>query len=142
MYQQLALLVAAFMAGMSFGSWLALRRPARHSLASIQLWVAATPLAAFGLLTAGGAVVPALALVSGGLGGYQFATASRHYFTNSRTGVGKLYALDLAGSCAGALLVSAYLIPVFGFLATSWLLALLNLVPAAAALGGRRTPAP
>jgi len=141
-YQQLALLVAAFMAGMSCGSWLALRRPTPPSLAPIQVGVAASPLVVFGLLGLGAAAAPVLALVCGALGGFQFATASRRYFTYSKTGAGKLYALDLAGSCAGALLVSAYVIPVFGFLRTAWLMALLNLFPALAARARRRTPVP
>ena len=139
-YQQLALLVAAFMAGMSCGSWLAVRRPAPPPLAPIQLLVAASPPVVFGLMTVGAAAAPLLALVCGALGGFQFATASRHYFTPSKTGSGKLYALDLAGSCAGALLVSAYVIPVFGFLRTSWLMVLVDLVPAIVAAVGRRTP--
>jgi len=141
-YQQLALLVAAFMAGMSCGSWLALRRTAPPALAPIQIAVAASPLAVFGLLGLGAAAAPLAALVCGALGGFQFAAATRRYPTASTTGGGRLYALDLAGSCAGALLVSAYVIPVFGFLKTCWLAALVNLFPAMAALARRRTPAP
>jgi predicted membrane-bound spermidine synthase len=43
---------------------------------------------------------------------------------------GTLYALDLLGGCAGALLLSTYLIPVFGFWKTDWLCAAINLMPA------------
>lgn len=96
-YQQLALLVAAFMAGMSCGGWLALRRSTPPRLAPVQLAVAVSPLAVFGLLGLGAAAAPALALVCGALGGFQFAAATRQYFRQG----GKLYALDLAGSCAG-----------------------------------------
>ena len=141
-YQQLALLVAAFMAGMSCGSWLALRRSAPPPLAPIQVAVAASPLVVFGLLGLGAAAAPVLALVCGALGGFQFAAASRRYFTHSASGGGKLYAIDLAGSCAGALLVSAYAIPVFGFLRTASLMALVNLFPVLAARARRQTPAP
>jgi predicted membrane-bound spermidine synthase len=130
------------MAGMSGGSWLALRRSAPPPLAPIQLGVAVSPLVVFALLGLGAGAAPVLALVCGGLGGFQFATASRRYFTRSTAGAGKLYAIDLAGSCAGALLVSAYVIPVFGFLRTAWLVALVNLFPAMAALANRRKPAP
>jgi len=139
-YQQLALLVAAFMAGMSSGGWLALRRPGPPRLAPIQLAVAASPLAVFGLLGLGAAATPVLALVCGALGGFQFAAASRQVVNKKQRGLspartevrppGKLYAIDLAGSCAGALLVSAYAIPVFGFLKTCCLVALLNLYAA------------
>ena len=138
-YQQLALLVAALMAGMSLGSWIALRATVPSTLAYLQLVVAASPLVAFGLL-ARTAAAPAIALACGALGGFQFATASRHYFALARPNPGILYALDLAGSCAGALMLSAYLIPVFGFLRTSWLLALANLAPAVGALCARRRP--
>ena len=40
---------------------------------------------------------------------------------------GTLYALDLAGSCLGAVLFSAWLVPMFGFLKTALLLALVSL---------------
>ena len=42
-----------------------------------------------------------------------------------------LYALDLAGACAGALALSLLLIPVYGFLRTAALMAAVNLGPAA-----------
>jgi predicted membrane-bound spermidine synthase len=44
--------------------------------------------------------------------------------------LGTLYAIDLLGGCAGALLLSSYLIPVFGFWKTAWLSAAVNLAPA------------
>ena len=56
---------------------------------------------------------------------------------------GALYALDLAGACAGALLLSAYLVPVFGMARTAALIAAVNLAPAAVAglSAGRAGPA-
>jgi predicted membrane-bound spermidine synthase len=49
-----------------------------------------------------------------------------------------LYALDLAGACAGALALSVLLIPVYGFLRTAALMAAVNLAPAVmAAASGR-----
>jgi hypothetical protein len=41
-----------------------------------------------------------------------------------------LYAIDLLGGCLGALVLSGYMIPVFGFWMTAWLCAAVNLVPA------------
>jgi predicted membrane-bound spermidine synthase len=41
-----------------------------------------------------------------------------------------LYSIDLLGGCAGALALSGYLIPVFGFWKTAWLCAAVNLAPA------------
>jgi hypothetical protein len=99
---------------------------------------------------------PTLALVAGWLGGFQFLLASRAYFAERRlpSGLGGssaarpyagehlaeaheatrspgvLYALDLAGSCAGALALSVLLIPLYGFLRTAMLMAAANLAPA------------
>jgi predicted membrane-bound spermidine synthase len=84
---------------------------------------------------------PALALAAGLLGGFQFLLASRAYFGETPEGgrsPGVLYALDLAGACAGALALSVLLIPVYGFLRTAVLMAAVNLVPAGLALAAGR----
>ena len=81
-------------------------------------------------------VFPALAGLGGMLGGYQFPVATEIYLgdrspkASAGTGVGVLYALDLFGGCVGAVLLSTYLIPVFGFWQTAWLSAAVNLAPA------------
>jgi spermidine synthase len=139
-YRQLAVLIGAFMAGMAAGSWLALRR-GRGSLAGPQILGAAAPLLLVGWCEAvarwaGGAsgqwLFPLAAMLCGALGGYQFRVASRAYFGTDKEGnLGTLYALDLAGSCAGAILFSLYLIPVFGFARTAGLMALVSLAPLA-----------
>jgi spermidine synthase len=90
-------------------------------------------------------VFPALAALCGTLGGYQFPIATEIYLygdgddddkedennsgRSGRSRLGTLYALDLLGGCAGALLLSSYLIPVFGFWKTAWLSAAVNLAP-------------
>jgi spermidine synthase len=156
-YQQLAIVIAVFMAGMALGSWLALRsRTVRRmrSLACLQALGAAAPAALYGvfagaahvsspagLFVAGQFVFPALAGVSGLLGGYEFPLACRVYSGQSTTPP-PLYALDLAGSCAGAYLFSAYLIPVFGFLKTALLMAIVGLGPAAMAMTQTSKPDP
>ena len=155
-YQQLAVLIAAFMAGMALGSWLELRR-ATHGgmrvLAMTQLLAAAAPLVLLGLFVAIGQAssslltlvasqlaFPALALVSGMLGGYEFALASRIFFAGTHTNnsaphrPGTLYALDLAGSCLCAVLFSVWLVPVFGFLKTALLSVLVSLAAGAMAM--------
>jgi spermidine synthase len=161
-YQQLAVVIAALMAGMALGSWLALvgqaSRPAPdrpgglshqvRALAWLQVLAALAPLllyAAFeavtrvtspaGLFLVSQVLFPVLALFCGMLGGYEFPVASRIFFSTSRgRGPGTLYALDLAGSCLGAVLFSAYLVPVFGFLKTAVLTAMVSLAPAALAM--------
>ena len=74
---------------------------------------------------------PALAALCGMLGGYQFPLATEIYLRGGSTqaGLGVLYAVDLLGGCIGALLLSSYLIPVFGFWKTAWLSAAVNLAP-------------
>jgi predicted membrane-bound spermidine synthase len=74
-------------------------------------------------------VFPALAGLAGMLGGYQFVIAAQIFVPDGdgRTGLGALYAIDLLGGCAGALVLSSYLIPVFGFWKTAWLGAAINL---------------
>jgi spermidine synthase len=181
-YHELTILVALFMVGVALGSWWELRSaPSAGStsrrrdlrlLAGLQILLAASPLLLYGLFTqlgrvssAGGQraaselLFPALALVAGLLGGFQFLLASRAYFADGGPSAarpdsdgyspdapkngrspGVLYALDLAGACAGALALSVLLIPVYGFLRTAALMAAVNLAPAvmAAACGGDR----
>lgn len=147
-YHQLAILTAAFMAGMALGSWQALRRPARRPMRAVartQVAAMLAPLALYGIFMAlapstiaSQILFPVLALASGALGGYQFPVAAQIFGDP-----GGLYALDLAGSCLGAILFSAWLIPLFGFLETALLMAAANAVPVwLAAVHDRRTPAP
>jgi spermidine synthase len=150
-YSQLAILIGLGMAGIALGSWLGLRRAGRghpapcRALAANQFLLAlsapvlifvagllakASGMAATGL--AAHLAFPALAALCGVLGGYQFPIANEIYLhdAGARTGLGALYAIDLLGGCAGALLLSTYLIPVFGFWRTAWLAAAINLAPA------------
>jgi spermidine synthase len=163
-YHELTILVALFMVGVALGAWWALRSapsPGRASLgrdlrllAGLQILLAVSPLALYGLFiqlgklsSVGGqraaseVLFPALALVAGLLGGFQFLLASRAYFGNapeSGRSPGVLYALDLFGACAGALALSVLLIPVYGFLRTAVLMAVANLAPAVMAASSGR----
>jgi spermidine synthase len=79
--------------------------------------------------------------IAGFLGGIQFPIANKLYLSSlkelpgssapERT-VGSLYAMDLVGSCIGAFITSALLIPILGIAETCIALVMLNL----AALGG------
>jgi spermidine synthase len=150
-YYQLAVLIGLCMAGIAFGSWLGIRRKVAGDrtpyriMASTQFLLAlSAPALVFvvamlarisGVATtwlAAQIVFPALAALSGMLGGYQFPIATQNYLHDgkSRPKLGTLYAIDLLGGCAGALLLSTYLIPVFGFCKTAWLSAAINLGPA------------
>ncbi|MGO9239898.1 MAG: fused MFS/spermidine synthase [Bryobacteraceae bacterium] len=138
-YQQLALVTASFMAGMALGSWLALRARRGPGLAALQCLAAVAPiLICLGMPLTPPILFTLLAVLCGALGGYQFPVASR---ISAAGAPGMLYALDLAGACIGAILFSAWLIPVFGFERTALLMALAGLPPAIAARA-RRRPAP
>jgi len=122
------------------------RRQAALMLTGLQILVAVSPLllyvllawfaqirTALGLWVVSQMVFPTLAMLGGLLGGIQFPIASRVFFVSSRheaSNLGTLYALDLLGACIGAVLLSVYLVPVFGFLQTALLSAVVNLAPA------------
>jgi spermidine synthase len=155
-YHELTILVALFMEGVAVSAWCdphsarhlhdASRRWDLRLLAGLQIILAACPLLLYGLLTQLGRVssvgghraaseilFPTLALAAGLLGGFQFLLASQVYFGDKHGSVHSpsvLYALDLAGACAGALALSILLIPVYGFLRTAALMAAVNLAPA------------
>jgi spermidine synthase len=150
-YHQLAILIAMFMAGIAFGSWLGIRNigssdgPPLRVIATIQFLLAVSaPVLIFlvsllspvssstATLLAAQFVFPTLAVLGGMLGGYQFPLATEIFLQDGseKAGLGALYAIDLLGGCVGALLLSSYLVPVFGFWKTAWLSAVVNLAPA------------
>ena len=156
-YQQLAIIIAGFMVGMALGSWWGLHRAANSGvgpvdpkdlrrLVGLQCLAALSPLLLYLLLKTlavtskpptvflvSQILFPILAVLCGLLGGIQFPIASRIFFAKSKRSPespGTLYALDLAGACLGALVLSSYLVPVFGFQQTAWLMAVVNLAPA------------
>jgi spermidine synthase len=149
-YHQLAILIGLSMAGIALGSWLGMRRAgiggrsAHRALCSTQLLLALSCPVLMLLISllagisgtattwlAAQCVFPALAALTGALGGYQFPLATKIYLADStRTQrLGTLYAIDLLGGCAGALVLSGYLIPVFGFWKTASLVAAVSLGP-------------
>ncbi|MGD0347072.1 MAG: fused MFS/spermidine synthase [Terracidiphilus sp.] len=144
-YTELAILIGLFMAGIALGSWFGMRRECANrnwTLAAAQLLLA---LAAPALLLAVSAmgdfssraptwlaaqiVFPMLAALAGMLGGFQFVTAAGIFLRGrgQGTGFGLLYAIDLLGGCVGALALSTFLIPVFGFWRTAWLVAAIDM---------------
>jgi spermidine synthase len=159
-YYQLAIVIAAFMAGMAAGSWLMLRggtsahhqqvRVHGYALAVLQAAAAISPLLLYallrtlttmtssgGLLLASQILFPAMAIAFGALGGCQFQVASRVYFPeldHEPASLAALYAIDLVGAFLGAILVSAYLVPVFGMLRSVCLISAVALGPILAAL--------
>jgi spermidine synthase len=159
-YYQLAIVIGAFMAGMAAGSWLRLRggisadhpQPRVHAwtLAGLQAAAAISPLLVYallrtlititssaGLLLASEILFPVTAIAFGMLGGYQFQVASRIYFREvdeAPASLAALYAIDLVGAFVGAILVSAYLVPVFGMIKSAYLISAVAAGPVLAAL--------
>jgi len=156
-FHQLAVLIALFMTGMSLGSWWRMRqtrrssrvvtpRPALLRLAGLQILAALSPLLLYFFLSslagvrswnilalASHILFPTMALLAGMLGGYEFALATEVFFADSptpRANMGLLYGVDLFGACLGALALSAFLLPLFGFLKAAAFIAVVNLVPA------------
>ena len=164
-YHQLAILFGLSMAGIAMGSWLGMRsaasgRPQVFAMARTQLLLALSAPALIGVVTllarlsstpatwiASQLVFPALAALTGLIGGFQFpiATAVSLHGSSSRQKLGTLYSMDLVGGCVGALLLSTLLIPLFGFWRTAWLCAAVNLAPiilaARTALASAKSPA-
>ncbi len=147
-YSELALIIGAFMAGIAFGSWIALRSFDRSNRGKLLLHALSLQLAAIFLLLvltpaleASGrsglvgftihATVIIFAVALGALAGLQFPIATRLFIGDRKqvSSVGTLYALDLVGACLGAILVSTFLIPLFGFRNTAALVAVANLGP-------------
>jgi hypothetical protein len=83
---------------------------------------------------------PALAALAGILGGFQFVVAAGIFLGDraGRSGLGALYAIDLVGGCAGALVLSGFLIPVYGFWKTAWLVAAINVAAVLLAVWAHR----
>jgi spermidine synthase len=144
-YTELAILIGLFMAGIALGSWLGMRHKRANrslTLAAAQLLLAlAAPALLLAVSAIGGFssrtatwlaaqfVFPALAALAGLLGGFQFVTAAGIFLRgrSQGAGFGLLYAIDLLGGCVGALALSTFLIPVFGFWRTAWLVVAINM---------------
>jgi spermidine synthase len=146
LYSQLALLIALFMAGIAVGGWLGLQltgSPRRAVAITQLLLMLSAPLLMLALsllaMPRGSAVnwlaaeivFPALAALGGMLGGCQFTQAAQLFLAGDRGAgwLGWLYSVDLLGGSAGALVLSGFLIPVFGFWPTAWLTAAVSLAP-------------
>ena len=143
-YQELAIIVAAFMAGLAFGGWLGTRAVARgagvRSFVLLQLFIAAVPLALGGTLAhvAGlppqqlgtwAALFPAIVVGAALLAGLQFPLAAG-LVSRGRPDIGavagRLYGADLLGAAVGATGTAVFLLPIMGTLGTMRALALMN----------------
>ncbi len=144
-FKALSILIAVYMAGLTAGSLIAIRfngdRQRRFSrfkqiqgLMTLHIGLNMTILVTGQRLShtdwsfAAPVLIGILMAVSGGLGGYQFIQANGLVLLHAGDirEAGALYGLDLLGSSAGALFISAFLIPILGIYQCLFLLLLLN----------------
>jgi spermidine synthase len=160
-YRELAIIVAAFMAGLGLGGWLG-TRAARvgagvRAFAALQLFIAGVPLVLAAVLAhvaalppgsigTWAAFFPLIVVGSAVLAGVQFPIAVKLVAddrADAGTVAGRLYGADLLGSAAGATVTAVFLLPVMGTVGTLHALALMNAavciaLVAAAVVPGRR----
>ncbi|MBN1895640.1 fused MFS/spermidine synthase [bacterium] len=150
-YRDLAVILSGFMVGLSLGGGLSNRMKAAASrrirfLAACQAGMALSlallawavhglgmPLSAFPNPLFPALLFPASIFIIGAVCGFQFVLACRLYATRPQDEkrAGLLYGMDLLGSATGALCISAFMIPIWGFGATLLVLSTLNLCAAA-----------
>jgi spermidine synthase len=145
LYYKLGLIITAFMGGLAAGGLCAVRMRQgagayRYRLIAAQAGLCIFPAAilpVFATLSGSPSGVAAwigsnlafsaMPLVSGFIGGFIFALAG---LITGRRGAGSaggaLYALDLAGSCAGAVVTGTVLVPILGIPGTCLSTAALN----------------
>jgi spermidine synthase len=142
-YQQVALLTAAFMLGMASGGAGMNRlvgRPAartrvghRSLFVLLQLVILLYALTLPSLMPAASGsgfsdlVFPFLALVAGFLGGMEFPLAAHLTEGSASRVAGLIYGADLAGACLGAILSGVLIIPLLGIPQTCYAAAILAL---------------
>ena len=160
MYYKLGIILSFFMVGLVLGSWLITKRLQGlkddyglfiKTQGAISIYPLILPLIFYALRAGTNSesfswigsniIFPALPIISGFIGGFQFPLANKIILKNSndvgRT-AGLSYGMDLLGSCTGALLVSAILVPILGIMQTCLAVALLNSVVLAVLIINRR----
>lgn len=139
-YHHIALLITAFMSGLTFGGWLMTKRLSiirnkKNNFIFVELGLIIFSLAILPVVIYLGKsklnlsfIFFILSMISGFLVGSEFPLANSLYqIKDSTQTAGILYALDLLGSWVGALIVSVVLIPVVGVVGTCIFLVMLKL---------------
>lgn len=126
-YERVGLLSALFMGGMAAGTYLQ-RRTDKRGLMLIELLWAAFAFGAY-LLFRGEAFFYLLGLTAGALTGGAFKAVSA--IRQDRAAGGRLYALDLIGSFAGAFLTTLFFVPLLGIKSSLFIAAAIKSLSAA-----------
>jgi len=127
LYRQLGVIVAALMAGLAVGAWVARQWPARR-LAGLAFGVAVFAAMIPVVLRYAGylPVIVAVTFALAAVVGMEFPVASRADPAGGAATASRLYAADLVGACLGAWLASTLLIPLLGVTLVCVLTAVLN----------------
>lgn len=146
MYYKLGLILTAFMIGLIGGGFTITRimdnlKNELLTFVYTQIAICAYPLllllafytfkGGFAYSFGANVVFPILPVVAGFMGGFQFPLATRIYLKyNPKVGrvAGLTYGIDLIGSCIGAFLVSAFLVPIIGIQNTCLMIIFLSLI--------------
>jgi spermidine synthase len=132
LFEQLGLLMMAFMLGLSAGAWGVGRATggaggaARVRPVTVSLLVGAGVVSAGTASLADGSAGPdlagaaALLFVVGGLVAGLFACAGARTEAGDERAIGRLYGADVAGGCVGSLLASLVLVPFLGLAPAAW----------------------
>ena len=139
-YQQIGVIVTAFLAGTAGGAaWATHRKTDARALIfrlDLALAVVSFLLIPFILQMNDSRFLPdflplllfpAYTLVIGFLVGGQFPPAARLLFSNVEETAATLYSLDFLGACLGALLISTFAVPLLGITRTCFLIGLIKL---------------
>lgn len=150
-YQVTGLIITVFMAGLAVGSWYGQKKSGKSRITqyigvqcSIGVYCLLLPLVLSLLKNAshGDVVIYTtfffLTFSIGTLIGFEFAAATRLLKGKVSFVASELYGIDLIGSAVGALLVSAYLLPLLGIASASTVVAFLSLSSASAAIVARK----
>ncbi len=146
LYSRIGLIVALFMMGLTAGALLMIKQLPKIKKdllvlsrleGAVTIYALLLPLFLIALSKVKGIylyplsqiVLPLLVALTGLLVGLEFPLANKLYLRGQEVGktAGLLYGVDLFGSCLGALLASALLIPILGILQTCLIVSLFNL---------------
>ncbi len=149
LYYRISLIIACLMLGMAAGSWAAVQvQSGIRPVTLVKLHTSLAVYAAF-LIPLFSLLAPAmqrnalaiqvlflgLAALLGGLVGFEYPAVNTLYLSahkDDHRRAGWVYAVDVIGSCAGALLISMWLLPVIGLSSTLAALCVLNTITATA----------
>jgi len=135
MFQQVGWLLTCFMAGLTIGGWVSGRTPQPGAVVSVRGrsgWVQVTALFGVAAVAWGSSSVPAAAglagtslmlLATGLVVGACFAFAAAMWPGDRYRAASSLYAADVAGGAAGAVLATLVLVPLFGLDGSALLMA-------------------